>query len=144
MKFEWDLTELDKFSTRLEKAYEFETAMMTATQEIAKVLHQILIGRTPVDTGNLRKMWSAGDNLLFTVEPVKDGYMVTFENKASKKVNDGNGGEKDYYYGWIVNYSPKSKHRFFVEKSVGVTEEFVRMIDNDELNKWFGWCVNGK
>ena len=138
MKLEWDFSELTKFANNLGTAYEFETAMMTATRNIAKVLHKHLLNLTPVDTGNLRKMWSAGDNLQFTVTRVNNGYMVTLINTARRDngfqyglaVNDGHrtpGGT-----GWVMG-------RFFVENAIIQTansNEVERIILN-ELQKWW-------
>ena len=143
MKIKWDLHELVEFSERLNDYHEFETYIMTATQEIARVYHQALITRTPVKTGNLRKMWSAGDNLLFTVEKVEGGYQVTLENEAEN--------EKGYKYGQVVNdghFNPSAGYwtrgRFFIENSIAYTEEQVKQIISKELQKWLEWCVDGK
>lgn len=136
MKFEWDFSELVQFAGRLQDGYAFDTAMMTATQNIARVLHQYLLTNTPIDTGNLRKMWSAGDNLRFTVEPVNGGYQVTLINLAQNPkgfryglaVNDGH--KMPYGSGWVMG-------RFFVEKSILQTEPKVEQIIMRELQKWW-------
>lgn len=136
MKFEWDFSELTLFADRLENGYQFDTAMMTATQNIARVLHQYLLMQTPIDTGNLRKMWSAGDNLRFTVEPVNGGYKVTLINVAQNDkgfryglaVNDGH--KKPNGSGWVMG-------RFFVEKSILQTTNNVEQIIMTELQKWW-------
>lgn len=136
MKFEWDFSELVQFADRLQGGYEFDTAIMTATQNIAKVLHKYLLAHTPVDTGNLRKMWSAGNNLQFTVEPVNGGYEVTLINVAQNDkgfryglaVNDGH--KTPYGDGWVMG-------RFFVEKSILQTTQQVEQIIMKELQKWW-------
>ena len=137
MKFKWDLSELNKFADNLHNGWELETALMTATQNIARVLHRNLLNLTPVDTGNLRKMWSAGDNLYFYVDKVTGGYQVTFVNNAKNP----NG----YMYGTDVNdgYRAKSggfvKGRFFVENAITQISESAqleRLIYN-ELKKWW-------
>jgi hypothetical protein len=81
-------------------------------------------------------MWSAGDNLRFTVEQVNGGYQVTLINLAQNNkgfryglaVNDGhkkpNGG------GWVMG-------RFFVEKSIIQTSRNVEQIIMTELKKWW-------
>lgn len=143
MKFEWDLKELYEFGDRVSDVYKFETTLMDITQKIARVLHQNLLDTTPIDTGNLRKMWSAGDNLYFTVDEVVDGYEVTLINTAQNStgfkygnaVNDGHttpGG------GWVMG-------RFFVEKSILKTEnnKALERIVSNELDEWFRWCLNG-
>ena len=144
MKLKWDMTELFKFGNRLASTYELETSLMTVTKEIAKVLHQHILTNTPIDTGNLRKMWSAGDNLMFTVERVAGGYKVTLINTARNPsgfkygipVNDGHktpNGE-----GWVMG-------KFFVEKSVLMTENsgHIERIIRKELDEWFRWCLSG-
>ena len=146
MKLQWDFSELTQFANHLTDKHEFETAIMTATQNVARVLHRYLLKNTPVDTGNLRKMWSAGDNLLFTVERVNGGYEVTFINTARANSADG------FMYGLAVNDGHKSPNggwvmgRFFVEKSILTVEnqkQFESMIYK-ELSKWWRKTVNGK
>lgn len=132
----FDIRSLVKFGNALNDYENFETAIMTATQKIARVLHQEVVRRSPIDTGNLRKMWSAGDNLLFYVERKPGGYEVTLVNEARNA--------QGFKYPWVVNYSPRSKHRFFVERSVLVTERVTRSIIKKELIKWFKGCLSGK
>jgi hypothetical protein len=112
--------------------------MMTATREIAKVLHAHLLEQTPVKTGNLRKMWSAGDNLEFTVERLGNGYRVTLVNTASRNSKDG------FRYGLSVNDGHKTPSgngwvvgRFFVENSINLTLPQVEQIVMRELKKWW-------
>ena len=140
MKLEWNFKELTNFANNLKDTYELETALMTATQNVARVLHDRLLMNTPIDTGNLRKMWSAGDNLYFTVEDVDGGYQVTFINEAKNNgfmygvaVNDGHRTPDGS--GWVMG-------RFFVEKSiiqVGSSQQLESIIMR-ELNKWWKGC----
>ena len=138
MKIKWDFQELIDFKKSLFESYNRETMLMTITQKVARVLHQHLLVQTPVDTGNLRKMWSAGDNLTFTVEKVNGGFKVTFINLAQNDkgfkyglaVNDGHktpGGD-----GWVMG-------RFFVEKSILQTAQSsqIEQIIMQELQKWW-------
>lgn len=142
MDIEIDVTEFLTFSRRLQDYERFETAIMTATQEIARVLHKELLKRSPIDTGNLRKMWSAGDNLKFYVDRKGDGYEVTLVNEARN--------EYGYKYPWVVNYGHKSPNggwvigQFFVENSILATSEVAEKYIRKELTKWFRYCVNGK
>lgn len=142
MDIEVDVTEFLGFSRRLQDYERFETAIMTATQEIARVLHKELLKRSPVDTGNLRKMWSAGDNLMFYVDRKGNGYEVTLVNEA----RNGEG----YKYPWVVNYGHKSRNggwvvgQFFVENSILATSDVAEKYIRKELTKWFRYCVNGK
>lgn len=138
MKIEWDFSELIDFANNLQDTHTLETALMTATQNIAKVLHGHLLEQTPVDTGNLRKMWSAGDNLLFTVEKVNNGYQVTLINDARRNSKDG------FAYGLAVNDGHKTPSgngwvmgRFFVENSITLTLPQVEQIVMNELQKWW-------
>ena len=150
MKLQWDFSELTQFADRLSDKQEFEAAIMTATQNVSKVLHRYLVKNTPVDTGNLKTMWNAGDNLNFTVKRVNGGYEVTFYNTASNNkspkypnfqyglaVNDGH--KKPGGVGWVMG-------KFFVEKSILTVEnqkQFEEMIYK-ELSKWWRKTVNGK
>lgn len=138
MEFQWDFSELTNFANRLSNRYNLDTALMTATQNIARVLHKYLLASTPIKTGNLRKMWSAGDNLMFTVVPIGTGYQVTLINMA--RAND----EKGFMYGRAVNDGHKTPGgggwvmgRFFVEKSIELTKQQVEQIVMNELRKWW-------
>ena len=144
MKLEWDFHEFNDFANRLKDTYELETALMTATQNVARVLHQRLLTNTPIDTGNLRKMWSAGDNLYFTVKDVDGGYEVTFINEAINRRYSGEG----FMYGVAVNDGHRSVDggwvmgRFFVEKSivqVGSSQQLETIIMT-EIQKWWKGC----
>lgn len=137
MRVEVDFSEFYDFANRLQDFHKLDTHMMTATQNIARVLHQHLLERTPIDTGNLRKMWSAGDNLLFTVESVENGFQVTLINTAR------NGSEHGFMYGIAVNDGHKTVSggwvmgRFFVENSIDLTIPKVEQIVMNELQKWW-------
>lgn len=140
MKLKWDFSEFTKFANSLKNTHTFDTALMTATQNIARVLHQYLLVNTPVRTGNLRKMWSAGDNLRFTVKPVSTGFEVTLINTARADSADG------FMYGIAVNDGHKTPGgggwvmgRFFVEKSIIQTAESkqIDQIIMRELQKWW-------
>lgn len=137
MKLELDFSEFEKFAEELNNIYEFESAIMSATRKVAEVLHQHLIEQTPVKTGNLRKMWSAGDNLLFTVERVGSGFEVTFINEARAETEDG------FMYGLAVNDGHKSRNggwvmgRFFVENSIDLTKPKIEQLVMTELQKWW-------
>lgn len=144
MKFQWDFSEFGKLADNLSETYELESALRTATQKVAKVLHRYLLQLTPVDTGNLRKMWSAGDNLLFTVEVVKNGYEVTFVNTATNKRYPSEKYPEGYMYATAVNDGHKKPDgigwvmgRFFVEKSILQTEQQLEQIIMSELEKWW-------
>ena len=151
MNGRFDFDELFEFADRLSDYHNFETAIMTATRAIAKALHAELLVETPVDTGNLRKMWSAGDNLNFTVEHVADGYQVTLINTATNKRNVSDKYPSGYMYGYAVNYGHRTVSggwvmgKFFVEKAmakISATTTLERIIYK-ELEKWFRGCVSG-
>ncbi len=136
MKIEWDFSELTDFANRLADTHTLETGLMTATQNIAKVLHNYLLNQTPIVTGNLRKMWSAGDNLNFTVKKVQGGYEVTLINTAQT--------DKGFRYGLAVNDGHKTPSgsgwvmgRFFVEKSILQTDQQLERLIMNELQKWW-------
>lgn len=152
MKLHYDFDELTKFMENI--SYEIDSALMTATRRIAKELHKHLLSQTPIKTGNLRKMWSAGDNLMFTVEKVKGGYEVVLVNAAeyATSVNDGhysynqfNAGGKPYEVkNRTVPYTRGKKDktfvfgRFFVEDSIDLTYPKVERIVMAELKKHLG------
>jgi hypothetical protein len=83
-------------------------------------------------------MWSAGDNLKFTVCEVNGGFEVTFINTARANTADGfmygvavnDGHKKPGGVGWVMG-------RFFVEKSILLTEPQVEQIIMNELKKWW-------
>ena len=140
MKIEWDFKELADFSYHISDYYTLENTLMTIIQEVARVLHQYLLIQTPVKTGNLRKMWSAGDNLKFTVVPVGTGYEVTFINEARANSKDG------FMYGLAVNDGHKTPGgggwvmgRFFVEKAILQTSSSsqIEQIIMNEVQKWW-------
>lgn len=137
-----DTKELTDFADRLHSEYEFKTTIMTATQNIARVLHQLILQYTPIQTGNLRKMWSAGDNLLFTVEPIGNGFQVTLINSAKNPKGEKyavwvNDGHRKVGGGWVYG-------KFFVEKAIVETQSNnLEKIIMKELDKWIGWCCNG-
>jgi hypothetical protein len=137
MKVKFDFSELNEFVENITSSYHIETTLMTATQNVARVLHQHLLEQTPVDTGNLRKMWSAGENLRFTVERVDGGFQVTFINSASANSADGfkyglavNDGHRTVNGGWVMG-------RFFVENSIDLTIPKIEQIVMKELEKWW-------
>ena len=138
MKIDWDLSELNNFASELNNGYALETSLMTATQNVARVLHKYLLVNTPVLTGNLRKMWSAGGNLMFTVEEIGDGFQVTLINTARANSKDG------FMYGLAVNDGHATPGgggwvmgRFFVERSILQTEAQTEQIIMRELQKWW-------
>jgi hypothetical protein len=151
MKLICDFSDLTNFANRLADTHTLDTHLMTATKAIAQVLHKHLLRNTPVLTGNLRKMWSAGDNLLFTVDQVDGGFQVTLVNKA-RSGNDAITGDEStgFMYGVAVNDGHSTPTggwvmgRFFVEKSIVQSELKAEKIIEKELDKWFRWCKNGK
>lgn len=142
IKIELDTTLLQKAFRRLNKEV-YETALMTATQEIARELHKALLQNTPVVTGNLRKAWSAGDNLLFNVERVNGGFEVTLINDARADSAEGfpyassvNYGHNTPSGGWVAG-------RFFVEASEAQTEPMCHDIVQKNLRKYFRRWLSG-
>lgn len=136
MKVSFDFSELNEFIENVRNPYFLDNALMTATQNIAKVVHQHLLEQTPVDTGNLRKMWSAGENLAFTVNKVNGGCEVTLINTAQNQhgekygvwVNDGH--KTPSGTGWVMG-------RFFVENSIDLTYPKTEQLIMKQLEKWW-------
>lgn len=136
MNVKYDFSELNEFLKNLADPHHLDTALMTATQNIARVLHRFILKQTPIDTGNLRMMWSAGDNLMFNVERVNGGFEVTLINAAQNArgekygnwVNDGHRTPDGA--GWVMG-------RFFVENSIDLTYPKIEQITMKELRKWW-------
>lgn len=153
MRVEYDFKELNKFLKRVSDTKRLDKMFTVTAKNIAKVLHKHLIEQTPVDTGNLRKMWKAGDNLKFTVNRVKNGYEVVLINEAeyATSVNDGHhsynqfnvGGKPYVVKNRTVPYTRGGKGktfvfgRFFVEDSIDLTYPKVEEIVMKELEKWW-------
>lgn len=143
IKVECDFGAVEKALSKINKEV-FETALMTATQEIAKELHKALLQNTPVVTGNLRKMWSAGENLTFTVERVENGFEVTLINDA--RANSAGG----FAYAEAVEYGHKTSNggwvqgKFFLKNSEIQTQPKCNSIVNKNLRKYFARWLSGK
>ena len=164
MKLEWDLHELTEFGERLIDADRFDEYMKTATQEIAKKLHQMLIKHTPVDFGTLQAFWQTSENYSYVVVDLGTSYEVTLVNRAiyALWVNDGHKQRPGrfipgYWEGNHFRYDPNAdggmvlkkpwvQGRFFVEKSILELENsvIIERLLHTQLKKWYGWCVNGK
>ena len=143
IKVEWDFGAVEKALSKLNKEV-FETALMSATQEIARELHKALLQNTPIRTGNLRKMWSAGENLRFTVQRIGDSFEVTLINDARANSADG------FAYAEAVEYGHKTPNggwvmgRFFLKKSELQTEPKCNDIVKRNLQKYFARWLSGK
>lgn len=161
MRLKWDFHELYDFGERITNAKHFEDACVRLTKEISKAYHKMLINNTPVETGVLRSAWNKGDNLAYRVTKVKDGYEVEFSNDTEYAhwVNYGhrvkNRKDSPYYKvkrRTVPYYDGNSSDyfvygHFFVEKTVEKMTNGSHLLDDicyRELEKWFGWCVNGK
>ena len=147
MKLVWDFHELYDFGEKIGNFSEFDKHCKKATQELAKVLQEMLFANTPVKTGNLASCWGGAENYAYTVVQTNGGFEVTLRNTACN--------ENGFMYGYAVNYGHYSynqyggaygfvKGRFFVEKSVLQSEGQAEYIIYKELDKWFRWCLNGK
>ena len=160
MKIKWDLHELVEFGERIGTYKNYEKALENATREVAKAFHKVLKSKTPVVTGKLKSGWDDGKNLSFTVQKVKNGYMVELVNEVeyAPYVNNGhysynqfNKGGKPYVVrNRTVPYTQGTKKetfvfgRFFVENSIAEIEEQLDKLISKELQKWLEWCVSGK
>lgn len=164
MKAIWEIDDILKFGNRLSDYANFEKNLGKTTQEIAKLLHKMLIKNTPVDFGTLQSFWKTDENYSYLVERVENGFAVTLINRAmyAKWVNNGHRQRPGrfipgYWEGTHFRYDPNAdggmvlkkswvKGRFFVEKSILTLENTSELnkIIYKELKKWFGWCVNGK
>lgn len=136
IKVEVDFTGVEKAVSALRKEA-FETALMSATQEIARELHKALLQHTPVVTGNLRKMWSAGENLTFTVTRTGDEFEVTLINDARSKSADGFAYAESVEYGHKMANGGWVAGRFFLKKSELQTDALTNNIVKRNLQKYF-------
>ena len=162
MKLKWDFHELYDFGERISNVSKFEKVCEEATRELAKVFQNMLINETPVVTGQLAAGWGGSKNCSYTVKQMKSGFKVEFVNEVpyAKYVNDGHYSYNQYNVGgdpYVVKrrkvpyYQGNSDAtfvfgHFFVEKSIVKLENGIELnkVLRKELQKWFGWCVNGK
>ena len=159
MKLKWDFQELYDFADRVGNASKFEDACTTLTQEIAKVLHEMLFNETPVKTGNLCAGWGGSENYKYTVTQTPEGFEVELKNEVpyATYVNDGHYSYNQYGGAYVVKnrtvpYTQGNSDatfvfgHFFVEKSILKLEnsDALKKVLYKELEKWFRWCVNGK
>ena len=164
MKLKWDVHEITEFGNRISNAGKFNEYISKSVKEIAKKLHQMLITNTPVDFGTLQAFWKTSENYSYIVEQSKNGFEVTLINRAiyATWVNDGHKQRPGRFIpgrweGTHFRYDPNAdsgmvlknswvQGRFFVEKSILQLENSVgiEQIVYKQLDKWFGWCVNGK
>jgi hypothetical protein len=159
MKLKWDFHELYDFGKRVGNVSKFEDTCKKLTQELAKVLHSMLLNDTPVKTGELRSGWTDGENYKYTVKKVSNGFEVELKNKVpyALSVNDGHYSYNQYGGAYVVKnrtvpYTQGNSDatfvfgHFFVEKSILKLENSntLEKVLYKELEKWFRWCVDGK
>lgn len=163
MKLKWDIKELVDFGDRVSNDEVFYEHLGKATQEIAKKLHKVLITETPVDFGTLQAFWQTEENYSYVIIRHENELEVVLINRAiyATWVNDGHRQRPGrfipgYWIGNHFRYDPNAsegmvlrkpwvKGRFFVENSILQVESgrTVERIIQNELKKWFRWCVNG-
>jgi hypothetical protein len=160
-KVKFEFKELDNFSKRLKESDELRKHFKTITREVASVLKEFMKSNTPVKTGTLRAGWDTqGGKMSYTVRATKDGYSVTLYNRVpyAGAVNYGHysynqfGGPYEVKNRTVPYYDGNSDDtfvygHFFVEKGMLQLENNPSIIDDiieDELGKWWGWCVSGK
>lgn len=163
MKVRYEFDELWEFRERLENFAKFNEFMKQATQELAKVLHQMLMTYTPFKTGKLWNGWNSNENWSYIVRQEKNGFSVKLTNDVeyALSVNDGHYSHNQYNKGGepyvVKNRTPKiytiseaNKDdtfvfgHFFVEKSVVETESKMEEAIYPVLEKWWSWCCSGK
>lgn len=159
MKLEWDFSELDGFVKRINDVDKYESMCRKLTQELAKVLHEMLFETTPVKTGQLAAGWGGAENYGYRITALSTGYKVELLNRVpyAKAVNDGHHSYNQYGGPYEVKNRtvPYTQGKndptfvfghFFVEKSILKVENSneLEKVLSKELEKWFAWCVNGK
>lgn len=158
MKLKWDIKELVDFGERSSDTAKFEETCKKATQELAKILQDMLFNETPIKTGQLAAGWGGTKNCSYTVKAVQNGYEVELVNEVpyALSVNDGHYSYNQFGGAYVVKnrtvpyYQGNSDAtfvfgHFFVEKSILKLEngDALEMLVYEQLNKWFRWCVNG-
>lgn len=159
MKLEWDFSELEGFVKRINDADKYSEMCKKLTQELAKVLHEMLFDTTPVKTGQLAAGWGGAENYSYKITTLATGYKVELFNRVpyAKWVNDGHYSYNQYGGAYEVKHRtvPYTQGKneptfvfghFFVEKSILKVENSAELekVLSKELEKWFAWCVNGK
>jgi hypothetical protein len=91
-----DVSELEAFKEKLLDDYHREQMLFELARQMMEMVREVAKELTPVDTGNLRKSWSNGDNLFLEVVKQGNVYTVSIENKAY------NGrGEGEFYASFV-------------------------------------------
>lgn len=86
---ELDVSELLEFRDRLMDDYKREQMLYDLAKQLMELVREVAIQHTPIDTGELRRNWSNGDNLFLEVVKVGNTYTVSIENKAYNDRGDG-------------------------------------------------------
>ena len=159
MELKWDFHEFEDFADRLNDFARFESYCKVATEEITKVMLNMLKTNTPVVTGKLRGGWDS----TFTVAKLKQGFKVVLKNKVryAAAVNNGHYSHNQYNVGgqpYVVkhrtvpfdpmfggDYPSDATYvygRFFVENSILKlnNSKQIEQILYKQLQKWWKGC----
>lgn len=163
MEVKFDFSELEQFGKNLKNQREVSKHFKAATRELTDALKTAIKANTPVKTGTLKAGWDTnGGRASYTVRRNKNGYSVTLYNRVpyAYYVNYGHYSYNQFNVGGAP-YTVKNRTvpyydgcsddtfvfgHFFIEKAILQMEnssEIMETIISNNLEKWWGWCVNG-
>lgn len=161
MNIKIDFSEFKDLAKSLSDRQNLHYYLKKATQEIAKVLHEMLVNNTPVVSSELLSGWYGDDNLAYIVKKVNRGFQVTLTNSVEYAlyVNDGHFSYNQFNVGgepYVVNdahrtvtYTQGTKDihfvygHFFVEASIEDSEFMIEQALFPLIQKWWESCFNG-
>ena len=157
MNIKYDLSELERFFSRVSNVPKFESYLKSAVKDLSKTLLEMMKKRTPI--GETRQLLTGWDDSI-VVEKANGGFEVTLLNRCSyaSSVNDGHIAKNQYGGPYKVKHrvkvlNPKQWQigdakwyvfgHFFVEEGIVDTDDKVEKIVYPHIEQWWEWCVNG-
>lgn len=145
-KIELDVSELLEYRDRLMEEYHRENMLYDLAKKMMEMVREVAKENTPIDTGNLRKSWSNGDNLYLEVVKTGKTYTVSIENKAY----NARSGNSDGYYASFVEEGYHSRsgrwipgHWMMQTGEIEAERNAQRMFD-EIVKDWVRWLNSGK
>lgn len=137
-----DVHELNEFRDRLLEDYHRENMLYELARKMMELVREVAKENTPIDTGNLRKSWSNGDNLFLEVVKVGNTYTVSIENKAYNARSDGG-----FYASFVEEgYHSRSGRwipgHWMMRTGELEAERKAQRMFNEIVRDWWRW-VNG-
>lgn len=147
-KIELDVSELLEYRDRLMEEYHREQMLYELAREMMEKVREVAKELTPIDTGNLRKNWSHGENLFLDV--VKNGnvYTVSIENKAYN-ARGGNKEENRFYASFVEEGYHSTSGRWIpghwmMKTGEEEAERKAQRMFNAIVKDWVRWLDGGK